>query len=409
MGFSIREVKTKADQTAFLDVARLLYANDDAWVCPLDMEINAVFDPRKNVSFQQGEAARWLLTDGNGKLCGRIAAYVHKEKAYRYEQPTGGVGFFECVNDQAAANMLFDTARAWLAGRGMQAMDGPINFGENDRYTGLLVQGFVQPGYGMHYNPPYYETLFANYGFETYFEQVTRHLDISQPMPERFQKVAQWIFKKPGVTFEMVSRKNILKYVMDFREIYNDAWRHHIHFTPITEEAARKLAAEFKVILLPYFTCFAYVEGEPAAFVFCLPDLNQIFKPLRGKFSLWQKLLFVLRGLNEFEYYRKHGILTRGRVTIIGTKPKFQRYGLEVGVTMYPMEAARNAGFKEIELGWVGDFNPLSRSLQEATGSALGKVHRVYRYMFDRTKPVTRMESLLQRRLEDAQKATPNP
>lgn len=399
MAFKIIEVTNAATENQFLDVARKIYQNDTIWVCPLDEDIRKVFNPKKNPAFKVGVASRWILKDSDNNLVGRVAAFVHREKAHKYEQPTGGIGFFECIDNNEAAKILFDTSKEWLIKQGMEAMDGPINFGENDRYTGLLVQGFTHPGFSMNYNLPYYERLFTDYGFTTYFDQISRHLDVSKPLPDRFEKVAQWIFKKPGVRFEMVNPKKLLKYIMDFREIYNDAWQHHVHFTPIIEEQAKVIANELKLVIMPFFTCFAYVDNEPAAFVFAIPDLNQIFKPLKGKFPIWQKLLFLLRSRNDFEYYRKRGILTRGRVTVIGTKPKFQRYGLEVGVTVFPKEKCYQAGITEIELGWVGDFNPLSRSLQDATGSELGKVHRVFRYLFDRSKPAQRMESLVSQKV----------
>jgi len=397
--FTLHEVITRLDEREWLDVPRWLYRNNPTWVSPLDVELRNTFKPAKNKLLQEGSTAtRWFIRNADGRAVGRIAAFVHHKKAYQYDQPTGGIGFFECVNDQAAANTLFDAGQTWLQARDMQAMDGPVNLGENDKFTGTLVQGFTQPGYGMFYNPPYYADLFKNYGWQVYFEQTTRHLDITRPMPARFSKVYEWVKSRPGIRFEMIDPDNLVKYALDFRTIYNDAWQHHVHFTPITEAQAHALAEELKGIVLPYFSCFAYVDNEPAAMVFCMPDLNQIFKPLRGKLGIWDALLFLWRKRNQFAWYRKRGILTRGRVTIVGTRPKFQRYGLEVGVTMYPMQAARDAGFSEIELGWVGDFNPVSRSMQAATAAELGKVHEVYRYMFDRSKPVQRMESLLEAR-----------
>ena len=68
--------------------------------------------------------------------------------------------------------MLFDAARLWLASRGMEAMDGPINFGQRRDWWGLLVEGFeFQPLYKNPYNPPYYKELFEHYGFRNYFNQ----------------------------------------------------------------------------------------------------------------------------------------------------------------------------------------------------------------------------------------------
>ncbi|MEO6820541.1 MAG: hypothetical protein ABI266_07775, partial [Ginsengibacter sp.] len=154
----------------FLEVPLLIYKNDPNYIRPLDHDILEVFDEKVNKTFRFGEVMRWILKDDNDNAIGRIAAFVNKK--YRNkgdEQKTGGVGFFECVNDQVAADMLFDVAKDWLMKHGMEAMDGPINFGERDRWWGLVVKGFKPPIYLMNYNPPYYQKLFENYGFKNFF------------------------------------------------------------------------------------------------------------------------------------------------------------------------------------------------------------------------------------------------
>ncbi|MDP4588198.1 MAG: hypothetical protein NWS86_08455, partial [Flavobacteriales bacterium] len=83
------------------------------------------------------------------------------------EQPTGGMGFFDCIDNQEAANLLFETCKKWLNEQGAEAMDGPINFGEKDRFWGLLVENFTDlSSYALNYNPDYYVRLFENYGFQ---------------------------------------------------------------------------------------------------------------------------------------------------------------------------------------------------------------------------------------------------
>jgi len=139
---TVIEVKDKKTKKAFLDVARLIYKNDPNWVCPLDNNVEAVFDPEKNNFHKHGKCIRWILTDDSGRTIGRIAAFINDKKAWHYDQPTGGIGFFECINDQKAAFLLFDTAKQWLQANDMKAMDGPINFGENDTFWGLLIEGF---------------------------------------------------------------------------------------------------------------------------------------------------------------------------------------------------------------------------------------------------------------------------
>ncbi|HWW40486.1 MAG TPA: hypothetical protein VNZ46_14310, partial [Pedobacter sp.] len=102
----------------FLNVARTIYKNDSNWICPLDNDVEAVFDKAKNPFFKHGTCIRWILKDKDGVTIGRVAAFVNEKKAHQYEQPTGGLGFFECINDQTAAFKLFDAAKKWLQEQG---------------------------------------------------------------------------------------------------------------------------------------------------------------------------------------------------------------------------------------------------------------------------------------------------
>ena len=167
----------------FLNVPKILYKNDKNWICPLDSEVENVFNPKKNNFFNHGKCTCWVLKDDRGNLIGRVAAFINEKKAYNYNQPTGGMGFFECIDNQSAAFLLFDTAKEWLTEHGMQAMDGPINFGENDSFWGLLVEGFTPPSFGMNYNFPYYKKFFEAYGFVTEYEQLTNHINLTIPFP----------------------------------------------------------------------------------------------------------------------------------------------------------------------------------------------------------------------------------
>src|SRR5690606_38112142 len=129
MDMKVIEVNNPDLAKSFIDVALQFYKNDANYIRPLDADIDEVFDPQKNNSFKQGECIRWLLQDASGKYIGRIAAFYTKETIDNYELPTGGCGFFECINNKEAAFVLFETAKAWLESKGLEAMDGPINFG----------------------------------------------------------------------------------------------------------------------------------------------------------------------------------------------------------------------------------------------------------------------------------------
>jgi hypothetical protein len=369
------EVTDKSTRKAFRDVPRVLYAKDTLWICPLDNDVESVFDPARNNFHQFGVCTRWILKSEDGKLIGRIAAFVNKKKAYHYEQATGGCGFFECIDNQRAADILFDTAQTWLKGQGMQAMDGPINFGENDMWWGLLVEGFSVPYYGMNYNPPYYKRLFEHYGFTKLYEQISNKLYPQKPFPERFTKIANWVARKQGFRFQHLVIRELDRYAADFKEIYNDAWQDFENFTPITDATIRESFEKMKPIIDENLVWFAYVDDEPAAFVLILPDTNELIRGLNGKLNLLGKLRFL---------YNKHIVKnTKMRAVIMGTKKKFQRLGLESALFIKLKEyVVPGTPYQELELSWVGDFNSPMISIHEATGAVFAKRHITYRYLF---------------------------
>lgn len=373
------EVVNKKSAKSFLEVARFIYHDDQNWVCPLDSMINAIFDPKKNVFYTHGEAVRWLLLDENDKAIGRVAAFINRKKAFNFDQPTGGMGFFECIDNKEAAFMLFDKCTEWLKERGMEAMDGPINFGENDNFWGLLVDGFTHPSFGMNYNRPYYKSLFENYGFQPYFNQVTNHLNLKVPFPERFWKIANWIRQKPAYQFEHLKINNIDKYITDLKEIYDNAWQFHENFTPISKEDLLGSFKEAKAIIDEEFIWFVYNDGKPIAFLVMYPDANQLLKPFKGKMHLLNKLRFLCRS--------KMNKMTRTRITVMGVVPEFQGKGIESGIFWHLDKVMKSKPhYTEVEMSWVGDFNPKMEAIHTAVGGVFGKKHITYRKLFSNKK-----------------------
>ena len=212
------EVTDKRTAGDFIRVNVELNKTNPHYIRPLDKDINEVFDPGKNKTFRFGEATRWILKDDTstgsaGKLIGRIAAFVNKKYKNKDDDiPVGGIGFFDCINDQNAADMLFDVAKHWLMQRGMQAMDGPINFGERDRWWGLVVKGNdIPPMYCMNFNSPYYVTLFENYGFKNFFNQVCFSLKVKGRIQEKFYERHAECAKDPNFSSAPIKKNQLDK------------------------------------------------------------------------------------------------------------------------------------------------------------------------------------------------------
>lgn len=380
---NIINVTGRKTKQMFLDTARMIYKDDRTWVCPLDNEINAIFDTDKNAYFKHGELERWVLLE-NDKPVGRIAGFIDYKIANTYEQPTGGIGYFECIDDQNAASLLFDTARSWLKERGMEAMDGPINFGETDKYWGLLVNGFTHPSFEVPYNPPYYKKLFEDYGFCTYYKMEGFHIDITKPMSERHIKIAQWITDRPGYEFRHFTWKEHKKYARDFAEVYNQAWvTFKTYFEPIEPDYIKQTLQKARPIIDEEFIWYAYFEGKPIAFYVMFPDINQVLKHLNGKMNLFNMLKFI--------YYKNAKTITRAKGLIMGVIPQFQNRGIESAFMLYGRKVLeKKPQYTEVELSWVADINPKMRKTFIAVGGVPAKDYITYRYIFDRTKEFKR-------------------
>lgn len=368
---TIQEVTDKKSRKQFLDFPRKLYKDDPNFISPLDKEIDAVFDPSRNNFHQHGVCTRWILNQ-DGQTIGRIAAFINYEKNKDSSNVTGGVGFFESINNRDTAFTLFDTARDWLHKKGAKDMLGPINFGENDKYWGLLVEGFVKSSMGMNYNPPYYVQFFEEYGFQKEYDQYTNVIHVDRPFPERFTKIADWIANKPGYSFIHFENSKFEKFARDFQEVYNDAWSDFDNFTPIQLDTIRQSFRDMKAIVDEKIIWFAYFENEPIGFILALPDINQLLQPLNGKMNFLSKLKFL--------WLKKTTVIHRIRFIVMGCKKKFQNKGIESGmIRKLQIEVLPRNTIHQAELAWVGDFNTKMIAIHEATGAVREKLHRTYK------------------------------
>ncbi len=371
----MHEVKTQVDQQQFLQVAIDIYKNDTNWIRPLDKDIDEVFNPEKNKFFKRGECTRWILKDDTGKNIGRIAAFVNRQ--YKMEQPTGGIGFFECIDNQEAANFMFDFCRQWLQTRGMEAMDGPINFGERERWWGLVVDGFYSPLYGMNYNPTYYQALFENYGFKTYFNQICFAMSVDHKLEDKFYTRHAAIAADPNYRAVTIKKNQIEKFAKDFTYVYNKAWAGHGGGKSLEEKQVLKMFATMKPVMDEHISWFAYYKDEPIAIWINLPDLNQYFKHMNGKFGIFEKLKFVL--------LQKFGKCSRFVGVVFGIIPEFQGKGVDAYIIVEGAKVIQPmAKYQDYEMQWIGDFNPKMVNIAESLGTHRSRTLRTYRYLFNR-------------------------
>ena len=388
--FYLKEVVDFTEKKEFLDFPSVLYKDETNWIRPLDEDVEKVFDFKQNKFFRTGKAIRWLLMDGTGRTVGRVAAFHEKNTANSFEQPTGGIGFFDCINDQEAANKLFDAGKRWLTQAGMEAMDGPVNFGSREHFWGCLVDGFHEPVYNMPYNFSYYATLFENYGFQNYFNQYTYHMPLDPSLLEPIvHEKARRVSRDPGYRVKNYHRKELENYTEAFVEIFNAAWGRFPGVKPMKKIQALAMFKALNPILDPRIIYFEYYHDKPIAFFIMIPDLFQVIRFFNGKLNSFNKLRIFL-------YLRLFHRANRALGLIFGVIPEFQGKGIEAAMIAQFAKDTQKPGFNytDLEMNWIGDFNPQMMKLMGNIGAKIRKTHVTFRYLFDRKKPFVRSKPI---------------
>jgi len=267
-------------------------------------------------------------------------------------------------------------------------MDGPINFGERDRWWGLITKGFHPPLYGMNYNPPYYQLLLENYGFQPFFDQVCFALKVQEPLQEKFYKRHAELSKQPGISIRNLRKKELDKYAADFVHVYNKAWKSHGGEKDLHRDQALAMFRTMKPVLEEDLIWFVYDKEEPIACWINLPELNQYFKHFNGRFGWWEKTRFlVLKWL---------GACKKITGLVFGVVPEWQGKGVDAYMIVEGSMALRAPGipYEDYEMQWIGDFNPKMINVAESLGTYRSRILTTYRFLFDRTK-ITRRHPIL--------------
>ncbi|MCB0793384.1 MAG: hypothetical protein KDB88_01495 [Flavobacteriales bacterium] len=377
------EVKDRTTEKEWMRLPWRIYQNDRNWIPHLKQDVAKVFDREKNKRLKQGQAIRWLLKKG-GEPIGRVAAWLDPRAPHKGPLKAGGMGFFECINDQGCAFRLFDAARDWLRERGMEAMDGPINMGEKNMFWGLLIKNFEDPPiYGVNYNPPYYKELFEAYGFQVYYEQLffKRSMEVkAQPI---FWRKYKQLEADPDFEVRNAVGKSVEELADDFRTVYNAAWVDHEGHKPMEKAAALKVIKAMKPIMDPRILIWVDHKKVPVAFYISIPELNEIFKHVNGDLDLWGKLKFL--------WHKKIGTVKTMTGIVFGVAKEFQGKGLEGAMIVHAEKTIVDPGlYRDTVLTWIGDFNPRMIKVCTNLDAVNYRTMATYRYQFDRSKEFAR-------------------
>jgi len=368
---TIEEVRSRKDRREFINLPWRLshYRNDPNWAPPLKLENALRLSKRLNPFFKNARVKCFLARRG-GKPVGRISAH----ESYRFNdfQKTrwGFFGWFESEDDPEVAAALFDVAEKQLKEWKMESIVGPFNFTTNDE-CGLLIDGFdTPPMFLMTHNPPYYQKLVEDVGYEKAQDLLAYRMDATEPVPEDMEKIADHIRSRPDVTFRTWDIKRNLQREMEyFLEIYNAAWSRNWGFLPLDRKEFFSHKTELRYLLDEEVAFMAEVDGKPAGFALSLPNLNEPIAHMNGRVTP--------RTIWRFLKERKN--IQSLRVFALGVKPEYRRIGIGAVFYVDTLNVAYRRGYKWGEMSWILESNAAMNRAIRAMGGTVYKTYRIFK------------------------------
>lgn len=369
----ILPVTTKAELDRFIRLPMALHRDDPHYIAPLLMERRQALSPKHNPYFAHAEVAFWLARRAGADV-GRISAQIDAQALKVRPERVGHFGLLACIDDAAIAAALTGTAEAWLKTRGMTAVTGPFNLSINEE-MGLLIDGFDHPpALLMGHDKPYLAPLLEARGYVKAKDVFAYLSPVSADLSAAIQKrVERPEFRR--ITLRPLDMKHYDREIATLTGIFNDAWSENWGFVPLTPAEIAHTATALKPLIDPRLVCFAEVDGEPAAFLVCLPNLNEAIRDLGGRLLPfgWLKLLWRLkvRGVKS------------SRIPLMGVRRKYAKGILGAMMPFMVINAvkkhARKLGIRTVEMSWILEDNVPMNNIIRSVGGIPYKTYRIYR------------------------------
>ena len=372
----IAAVGGRAALSQFIRVPFRIFASDPTWIAPLHLERRLHLSAWSNPYFRHARWQAWIAWRG-GQPVGRISAQIDALHLERYADATGFFGMLDAEDREETFAALLGTAEQWLREQGMRRVRGPFSLSINDE-MGLLVEGFdTPPVFMMGHARPYYGARIEQFGYrkakDALAYMITPDFEASPVMRRLVAASAQRVRVRP------LDRKRFDAEITLLRDIFNDAWAENWGFVPFTAAEFHEFGRNLRHLVAPEFVQIAEVDGEAAAFIVVIPNINEAIRGFDGRLwpTGWAKLLWRLKVRHP----------STARVPLMGVRRRFQRTRIGPTLAFLVIDAARSEvrrrGVKEIELSWILEDNTGMRSIIESIGGRPYKRYRVYERQLD--------------------------
>ena len=364
----ITRVLTKSDLVKFIKLPYQHYKNDPVWVPPLLDEQKSQFDAKRNPTLDHCNYALFLLEE-EGNAIGRIAAFIDMIALETWKEPIGLFGYYECIENNTASQMLLDAASDWLRENKMKEMRGPWSFVSQE--WGLVIEGFTpSPTVMAPYNPSYYADHMTRYSLQKVKDLLVYYISGAEgyKIPERIMMQTENVAKRYGVKVRQVDMKHYDEDVRKVIDLSNKSLDGNWGFTSVTKAEAEAIARDLKPIIQPKGVLFAEdAKGNTIGFAIALPNANALLKGLNGRLLPfgWLKLLIGMPKLTSY------------RLFALGVVPEYHGKGIDSLIYRALCQSLYTTDIW-MEINYVlEDNNPMNNAIRKLNAKPLRR-YRIY-------------------------------
>jgi GNAT superfamily N-acetyltransferase len=367
----IRPAQSRREQEIFLTFPWRIYKGDPLWVPPLLPERRKLIDPQRGKFFQDGYADLFIAWV-DGKPAGTISCAEDQNATRSRGFGECQLGFFECVQDYAVAEALFNRATAWASEHHLSRMRGIYNLDREDS-RGILIEGRDRPPavYCGH-SAIYYQEFFERYGFiKSGGDGIAYAIDLdleSAPI-QRLLRLADKLSQRKQIRVRGARLEEIDQEIDRIVDLQNRALAHMSDFTPYTRAAIESMVLPLVDIADPELVLFAEIDGQAVGWFPAIPNMNEVLIHLNGLRHPWDTLRLL-----KYARTKPKSIAIKSVVV----PPEYWDTG--VGVMLFAEMGRRAAarGYTWADMSLTGEDNTDTWPIAHRMGAKIYKRYRFY-------------------------------
>ncbi len=366
------DLNSRRDVRKFVMFPYHLYRKSDHWVPPLISSEKTRLNPAAHPFYQHSTCDFFLVEDQRGKVLGRVGLQHNIRHNEQLGLNNGIVSFLEVVEDQEAANLLFETSEDWARGKGFSQLEGPKGL-LNTESGGVLIEGFEHdPAMNVPYNYPYYQQFFEDAGYYKKRDSLSGYLDATKvDVPDRVRQIAKRVMKRRGYSIKHFETKDEMRaMVKQAQSVLNESFQDGVSFVEMTDAEFNMAAEDLITIADPKLIKVVMKDNKIIGYLFAYHDLREGLKRARGRlfpFGWW----YLTQDTKKTVWININGL---------GVLPEYQ--GMGANAIMYMALGDTVKGeyqqFKHADTVFIGEENFKSFSDNVTMGVNWYKRHRMY-------------------------------